>query len=363
MQRRRDCSVWPLVIVLLGACSSEDDAQGDDADAGGSAIGGNHAAGGMGHAGGADGGMGGSTPVSSYNEGFIGGACESQTDCTFDGGECLGDDEGFPKGMCTRACDDVCPDVDGAVTTACVLDVAPDGEPTCTTICDYGISKTGCRSGYQCQARPRASEPSKMRYVCVPGEDDPFPLSACHLELLERGVAFTPAPSPDDIPEGAPGAVCTVKDPVWVTPYYDDVAYVPDDFDQEPSSIFAACNLALSLEESARLFHDLGVTKVLQWGTYNCRVVAGTDVLSEHGKANAIDIAGVELPSGQQYTVLDDWEKADTSPETEGGEILYQFARQSFDDGIFNIVLTPEYNEAHADHVHCDLTKGSSFFK
>jgi len=32
-----------------------------------------------------------------------------------------------------------------------------------------------------------------------------------------------------------------------------------------------------------------------------------------------------------------------------------------FSDDIFNIILTPEYNAAHRNHYHVDLTPGADF--
>ena len=48
---------------------------------------------------------GGGGPVGPF--GFIGSPCETDGDCDYDGGVCLTD--GFPQGMCSLPCDNICP--------------------------------------------------------------------------------------------------------------------------------------------------------------------------------------------------------------------------------------------------------------
>jgi hypothetical protein len=268
--------------------------------------------------------------------------------------------------MCSLDCDELCPDQDGAVETFC-LDPGSLGTTAasglCSTRCDYGVSSTGCRAGYQCQPHARFGDPTTVAYVCVPGDDAPFVLSACHEELLARGIPFSPAVNPLDSPDGHPDLVCDIEDPVWIGAWLHDVAHRPGSMSADPSSMFVACPFALSLDRAAEILADANVTDVMHYGTYNCRVVAGTDTLSEHGLANAIDYAGVKTADGSVFSVLDDWEMNQPNPVTEGGQLLGGFAQTCFDEEVFNIILSPNYNAAHADHLHCDLTPGEHFFQ
>jgi hypothetical protein len=118
----------------------------------------------------------------------------------------------------------------------------------------------------------------------------------------------------------------------------------------------------LALVEAAEMLAGMGVTDVVHYGTYNCRVIGGTNTLSEHGRANAMDYVAFKLDSGEYYTVLDDWEKNTTNPTTPGGKLLYDFAWGAFQDGLYTIMLTPNFNPAHADHLHGDLTPGAYYF-
>jgi hypothetical protein len=127
--------------------------------------------------------------------------------------------------------------------------------------------------------------------------------------------------------------------------------------------IFASCPLALAMAETAELLADQGVTDILHFGVYNCRAIAGTTTLSQHGLANAIDINGLRFQSGTTLTIKGDWEVGVAFPVTEGGSFLKWVAETLHELLVFTVILTPEYNEAHADHLHCDLTPGSNFLK
>ncbi len=85
--------------------------------------------------------------------------------------------------------------------------------------------------------------------------------------------------------------------------------------------------------------------------------------LSEHGLANAIDIAGFRNADGSIYTVIDDWELNTSFPVTVPGSFLKWFVETVFENWIYNIILTPDYNAAHHDHFHCDLTPGAHFLQ
>jgi hypothetical protein len=300
-------------------------------------------------------------PTTFINEGWIGGLCSSDADCTYTAGFCFTDDEGFPDGMCSMPCDLYCPDEDGMVMTFCIgagsVDVdAPPG--LCTTRCDYGASETGCRPGYQCALLPRHNDPATVLEACIPeGIEPAAPIDPtnCQDQLFELGVSFTPASNPMATPDGHPELVCDIQDPVMVTGVIHGVNFRYSKTDAEPKAMFASCPLALSLEKMAKLLSEKGVSDVIHWGTYNCRVISGTHKLSQHGLANAIDIRGLVTASGDYYEVLSDWEFADF-PTTEAGSFLKWFAETLYIDWIFNIILTPNHNSAHADHFHLDLT-------
>jgi hypothetical protein len=93
------------------------------------------------------------------------------------------------------------------------------------------------------------------------------------------------------------------------------------------------------------------VVRVTHFGTYACRNInhrAGGR-RSEHATANAIDIAGFVLANGPRITVKDDWA---------GGDARREAFLRALRDGacrFFDVVLSPDYNEAHRDHLHLDM--------
>ncbi|MCK6575402.1 extensin family protein [Myxococcota bacterium] len=293
------------------------------------------------------------------NVGFIGASCAVDADCTFAEAFCLGADEGYPNGMCSQDCDRFCPDQAGASVTFCVGELVAGGG-ACVQQCDYAAFETGCRPGYGCRQAARFNEAGVTRQVCLPGEAGPPPGdNPCAAELNRRRLDYLAADNPMDQPDGAPGVTCDVvgalrlRSPVGGVDYrYVDQA--------EPTPMFMGCHLALALDDLSAYLRELDVVELVHIGTYNCRVIAGTDSLSMHGLGLAIDIHELRTSDGTTYNVERDWEHTD-DPQTREGRFLYEFGQQMFARGIFNIVLTPNYNAAHDNHFHVDLTPGGNF--
>ena len=93
------------------------------------------------------------------------------------------------------------------------------------------------------------------------------------------------------------------------------------------------------------------IQRIEHLGAYSCRRLYGRDSgpWSEHATANAIDIAGFVLADGTRISVLNDWS---------GEGYKAQFLRRVRDDACnsFSTVLSPDYNAAHADHFHLDMS-------
>lgn len=303
-------------------------------------------------------------PAHGINEGWIGGPCEGDGDCGYTDGFCLREEEGFPYGMCSMACDLYCPDEAGMVTTFCIhggsVDVsAPPG--LCTTRCEEGVSDSGCRPGYQCALLPRFNDPGTVVDACIPEAvsiSAPIDPTDCQQQLFDLGVNFTQAGNPMASPKNHPDLVCDIPDPIMVSGVIHGVSYRYSTVDAQPKAMFVSCPVALALEKMSTMLAANGVSDVIHLGTYNCRVISGTNTISQHGFANAIDVSGLVTSSGDHYAVLDDWEFAD-APVTEAGTLLKWFADTLYIEWVFNVVLTPNFNAAHADHFHLDLTPGS----
>jgi hypothetical protein len=92
------------------------------------------------------------------------------------------------------------------------------------------------------------------------------------------------------------------------------------------------------------------LVRIDHFGTYACRNIYGRrdDRRSAHATAEAIDIAGFRLKDDTTVSVLRDWN---------GDGAKAQFLRAARDEScrFFGIVLSPDYNAAHANHLHLEL--------
>jgi hypothetical protein len=74
--------------------------------------------------------------------------------------------------------------------------------------------------------------------------------------------------------------------------------------------------------------------------------------LSEHGRANAIDIAAFNLANGRRITVKADWNGPDDKARAFLRDLHTAACRR------FNVVLGPDANAFHQDHFHFDMGRG-----
>jgi hypothetical protein len=96
------------------------------------------------------------------------------------------------------------------------------------------------------------------------------------------------------------------------------------------------------------------VARIEHFGAYSCRRLYGRDSgpWSEHATGNAIDIAAFVLEGGRRIGVARDW-----AGEGEEAAFLHRVRNAACD--VFATVLSPDYNAAHADHLHLDqATRG-----
>lgn len=109
-----------------------------------------------------------------------------------------------------------------------------------------------------------------------------------------------------------------------------------------------------SVEPAAREILGSEVTRFEHMGVYNCRRMRGgsSNAWSEHSTGNAIDIGAIVLADGTRVSLINDWD---------GDADKARFLRRIRDEAcdVFAVVLSPDYNAAHADHFHLD--QGGNF--
>jgi len=128
-------------------------------------------------------------------------------------------------------------------------------------------------------------------------------------------------------------------------------------FAYRPADLGTACPVAAGLalwdwhviQPAALRRFGQRVASVDHFGSYSCRRIYGRSegAWSEHSRANAVDIAGFRLEDGTRISVLADWD---------GDDAKSAFLRDVRDGAcdLFATVLSPDYNEAHRDHLHFD---------
>jgi hypothetical protein len=91
------------------------------------------------------------------------------------------------------------------------------------------------------------------------------------------------------------------------------------------------------------------VEAIEHFGSFSCRRIYGRreGQWSEHATANALDVATFRLADGRRVSVLDDWDDKGAKG---------RFLRDVRDGAcrLFATTLSPDYNEAHRDHLHLD---------
>jgi len=161
----------------------------------------------------------------------------------------------------------------------------------------------------------------------------------CRAVLREGGIAFSEVPDRRD-------GDCVVRKALRL-----GAGGVP----LSPAAPAMSCGEALgyafwmrhAVQPAAREQFGREVARVEHFGTYACRNIRGGHMLSQHASANALDVAGFRLRDGRRISVLRDFRSDDA-----GG----RFLRESRDGACrwFRAVLSPDYNAAHADHLHLD---------
>ncbi|MCA9633909.1 MAG: extensin family protein, partial [Myxococcales bacterium] len=128
------------------------------------------------------------------------------------------------------------------------------------------------------------------------------------------------------------------------------------------------CRLALSLDDWTRDLAQRGV-RVLRHASLlrPGAVIRRSGKPSQHGLGLAIDVASLELRDGTRLEIQRDFAGSIGAPVcTEQSEPASRWLRAmvcaTHQSRVFNLILTPNYNADHHDHVHLDLEPGKTWF-
>jgi hypothetical protein len=179
---------------------------------------------------------------------------------------------------------------------------------------------------------------------------------ACRAELKKRGVSI-------ELVAGARGIATPVrlKGPVrgirFVTPGRRSIYGKLD------------CRLAIALDELARILERHQVSEVQIDNLYRPRAhLPGSRKRSQHSYGLAVDLLSLTLRDGQRLEVERDWQGAIGAPpcgpesrlltESDAAILLRNLVCDVAREGIFHHVLTPNFDQAHRDHLHVDIKRG-----
>ena len=204
------------------------------------------------------------------------------------------------------------------------------------------------------EVAPEADDKPSPDRPNTPAEAAPSPekqLSACRVALTEE-IAVAPS-IPDIRGPGACGGEDLVRLEAIVLPDKRKVAVKP--------AAILRCTMATAIADWVRsdmvpLATSLGstITNLDNFDSFECRGrnrIVGA-MLSEHGKANALDVRSIQLANGQSIGLTDRTMSRDVRER-----VLHSACSR------FSTVLGPGSDWYHEDHVHLDLAQRRSDYR
>jgi len=165
--------------------------------------------------------------------------------------------------------------------------------------------------------------------------------ASCFDELAARGIEY------QRVPDFRNGEGCGIDQAIrversaipWNRPSLASCPFELAEWDFETNVVQPAAERILKRR----------VAKLIHAGTYDCRGERGGDPnrLSQHAYGKAIDLLGFELDDGTTVSVFKDW-----NGDGPKARFLHEVAKGAC--GIFGVVITPNRNSFHSDHIHMD---------
>lgn len=184
-----------------------------------------------------------------------------------------------------------------------------------------------------------------LALVVLVGSATASPASHCTAELDARGIAHRPATRP--------GIAIGVE----ITGPLGGVTWTAGN----KGALVIDCSLAVSLAEAGPYLVALGIERAVWSSAYSRRTVRGTSRPSKHSYGLAIDVARFAGADTGELSVALDYEQGLGDrvdclgrPATQAGAILKVLQCQLVRSGLFHLVLSPDYDDAHHDHFHLE---------
>ena len=185
--------------------------------------------------------------------------------------------------------------------------------------------------------RATASQPNRTPSFTSPEAQQ------CAFDLKQAGVRFTPLPNQDH------GGGCSSIDSVKLLDIGTPVTNLGAM--RCPLAKTFAAWAQFAVKPAARQYLGSDVVKIETFGTYSCRNIYGgrSGRLSQHAYSNAIDVSGFVLADGRRIMLDGGWN---------GDKASQDFLRALHKSACrrFGTVLSPDYNAAHYNHFHMDMS-------
>ncbi len=186
--------------------------------------------------------------------------------------------------------------------------------------------------------------------------------NACEAELSNRGIPYSPVAE-------ARGVLAPVRltGPLRGVSFHTGVPAA--ERSSSPWEI-VDCRLALALDDFALLLRAHDIVDVLHYSIYRPPPARwpADKVASRHPGGLAIDAASFTKKDGSRLDVELDFHGrigattcgpgAGPSPATAEAMELRQIVCEAAEAKLFNVALTPDYNWAHRNHFHLEVTAG-----
>lgn len=199
------------------------------------------------------------------------------------------------------------------------------------------------------------------RHAATNAEVRPQPLpqtaAACGASLKQAGVEYR---------EISPAAADGIAWPIRLTGTIGGIR-IEGGASPEAETNYLDCRLAATLLAWAPSLRARGIVAIEHYSMYRpLSRVDGSERPSGHATGRAIDLGRIELEDGRMLSVLTDWKnrKANASPcaqyrDDEAGQLLRDMACDAAERGLFQIIVTPHHNAAHANHLHFEIDPAS----
>ncbi|NCP12328.1 MAG: extensin family protein [Sphingomonadales bacterium] len=194
------------------------------------------------------------------------------------------------------------------------------------------------------QAPPRAAP---VQSAARPAYQAPLTQNQCFAKLKAAKVNFSPLE--DRTQDGGCKTIDTIKLLDFGTPTTNLGAMTC------PLAENFAAWARYAVLPAARIHLGEEVVKIETMGTYSCRNIYGgrSGRLSQHAFANAVDVSAFILADGRRISLERDWHGS-------ARERAFLKALHTSACRRFGTVLGPDYNAAHYNHFHFDMS-GNGF--